>query len=245
MSLGAWWSRGGGLTRVALAAVAAVALTSAANAWNDADDVAIDRVAHPARPLPSGALSVAAARRIAIACALAGVALSAAARPVLGAVSVAAVAIIWVYSSQLKQRGLPGNVVVAVLASAPFLYGAWAADRPRAGIVLLVLAAPLHLAREIAKDLDDVAGDRGARRTLPEQIGPAMARWGVALSVLTFLCLLGPRMLRAPHFALALVPAILLCGLATARVLRARSGGPTLFKIAMLFAMAAFAGLRA
>ena len=79
--------------------------------------------------------------------------------------------------SQIKSRwGVLGNATVAVLGSMPFLYGAWAAGKPEAGIVLVGIAAPLHLAREIAKDIDDIDGDRGRRRTLPIVGGVHLAR---------------------------------------------------------------------
>ncbi len=40
-------------------------------------------------------------------------------------------------------------------------------DRPSAGIPLFLVGVPLHFAREIAKDIDDVDGDAAHRRTLP------------------------------------------------------------------------------
>jgi geranylgeranylglycerol-phosphate geranylgeranyltransferase len=63
----AWWSAGVVSGRVGLVAVAAIALTAVANTVNDLADVEIDRVAHPERPLPSGAISPRAAMRLAIA----------------------------------------------------------------------------------------------------------------------------------------------------------------------------------
>src|SRR5688572_18684029 len=56
--LGAWWARGVVTgSEVLLTALAAAALTAVANAANDLHDRELDRVAHPARPLPAGALS--------------------------------------------------------------------------------------------------------------------------------------------------------------------------------------------
>jgi geranylgeranylglycerol-phosphate geranylgeranyltransferase len=67
--VGAWWAGWGSASAIALAALAAIALTATANAWNDLADIEIDRVAHPERPLPSGALTPAAAEQIAMAAA--------------------------------------------------------------------------------------------------------------------------------------------------------------------------------
>src|SRR5918912_1261079 len=164
---GAGWRGWGPPRPIVQTAVAALALTTAANAWNDAADVEIDRLAHPRRPLPSGALSVGAARAAALAAALLGTALVALADPPLGALTVIVVALMLSYSPWLKRAGLVGNATVAVLASLPFLYGSWSAGHGTRALPLAAIAAPLHLAREIAKDLDDASADAGRRRTLP------------------------------------------------------------------------------
>ncbi|HEU4565986.1 MAG TPA: UbiA family prenyltransferase, partial [Gemmatimonadaceae bacterium] len=210
--LGAWWGSGHLGWRSGVAALAAIALAAAANAWNDVADVAIDARAHPERPLPSGRLSVAGAARIARTMGAAALPLAALARPALGLLTIPVLALMRLYSPHLKRRGLPGNIVVAVLASLPFLYGAWAEGAPGAGLRLVAIAAPLHFAREIAKDLDDAAGDAGARATLALR-APGVARGALVCAVLLFVALLAPVALPVPHFALALVPAIFVCGL--------------------------------
>ena len=55
--VGAWWANGTVGARLGFAVLAAVALTAAANTWNDLADTEIDRIAHPDRPLPSGELN--------------------------------------------------------------------------------------------------------------------------------------------------------------------------------------------
>ncbi|MBK5188530.1 MAG: UbiA family prenyltransferase, partial [Gemmatimonadaceae bacterium] len=67
--VGAWWAGWGDVSTIALASLAAIALTAAANSWNDLADVDIDRVAHPERPLIAETLSPGAAERIAMAAA--------------------------------------------------------------------------------------------------------------------------------------------------------------------------------
>ncbi|MFL5582628.1 MAG: UbiA family prenyltransferase [Gemmatimonadaceae bacterium] len=240
MLVGAWWA--GGSTRtvpVGLAALAAVALTAFANAYNDYRDVGIDRVAHPARPLPSGRLSLRAARYTALAAAAGALVLSAGAHPALLPVSWAVVVLMWAYSRRIKATGVPGNLVVALLASLPFLYGAIVAGRPARGWVLVALAAPLHLAREIAKDMDDAPGDAGVRRTLPVARGAAAARWALVAALVLFAAALLPLALRRPLFALCMAPGLGLCIAAARRVLSGRPGGALLFKTAMLASMAA------
>src|SRR6266850_349294 len=77
------------------------------------------------------------------------------------------------------------DVAVAVVAGSPPFYGALAVGLPAAGVVPWVLAAWLHLVREIVKDVEDEAGDRAiGRRTLPIAVGrrPALViAAGVAL----------------------------------------------------------------
>src|SRR4051812_47413374 len=76
--LGAWWATGrpNEPETIVMAAIA-ILLTAFANADNDVRDYEIDKVAHPFRPLPSGRLSLAAARIIVGLCAAAAVVLAA------------------------------------------------------------------------------------------------------------------------------------------------------------------------
>jgi geranylgeranylglycerol-phosphate geranylgeranyltransferase len=88
------------------------------------------------------------------------------------------------YSPVLKRRGLVGNLTVAVVAGFPLMYGALAAGHGGAGIVPWVLAAWLHLGREVSKDLVDVPGDRVlGRRTVPILSGETTGR-NVARAIL-------------------------------------------------------------
>jgi geranylgeranylglycerol-phosphate geranylgeranyltransferase len=242
--LGAWWAAGTVPARAGWAALAAVTLTTAANAWNDLADIEIDRVAHPDRPLPGGRLTTRAASRIACAAAAASVPLAAAARPALGALTVAVLAAMRAYSPSLKRTGLAGNVAVAVLASLPFVYGAWAAGRPAAGWMLVLVGAPLHFAREVAKDLDDAPADAAARCTVPLRFGAIAARGIVVGAAVVFVALFILVAVRAAPFALAAVPAIALSAEAARLAWAGRRGSPALFKAAMLCAMAAFATSR-
>jgi 1,4-dihydroxy-2-naphthoate octaprenyltransferase len=132
------------------------------------------------------------------------------------------------------------------------LYGAWSVSRPAAGAALVLIGAPLHLAREIAKDLDDAAADAAARRTVPVRFGATAARRVLAAATIAFVFLFasllvtvpGRRAARAAPFALAAVAAIFLTAAAARAAWSGRPGGPRLFKAAMLCAMAAVATSR-
>lgn len=236
---GAWWSGGRVTGSVLVLSVAAIALTAVANTTNDLADIEIDRVAHPERPLPSGAISVRAAAWLATVCAIAALLLTVLVDVRLGVLTVGVVAIMWTYSARLKRHGIPGNVAVAILGSLPFLYGAWAVNEVEKGALLVGVATPLHFAREVAKDLDDAPADTGRRRTLPIRSGVGSARRAVVGGVVTYSVAVALLARPYPLFALLLVPTIFLAGLAVRRVHRDRGGAAELLKVAMVCAIAA------
>ena len=249
VAVGAWWAGGGAAGSIALASAAALALTVSANAWNDLADIDIDRFAHPKRPLPSCALSPALAERIAMAAATVAVACASAVSVALGLTTVGVLLLMRLYSPWLKGMGLAGNLVVAVLASLPFVYGGYAAGSWQRSLPLALLAVPLHLARELAKDLDDRDADRHTRRTFPVVGGVRAARAAMlvalAASGLAFALGVVPEVRSIRLLLGALAPALAALALATTLALRGRPGSPAYFKVAMVCAMAALLIARA
>jgi geranylgeranylglycerol-phosphate geranylgeranyltransferase len=237
--VGAWWAGAAVLsTSTLLAALAAMALTAVANAENDYQDRDIDRVAHPGRPLPRGALRPEDARTTVAVAAVISIASSLALGIGMAVATVAIIAVMLIYSRVLKARGVLGNVTVGLLASLPFLYGAWSAGRPFAALPLVGVAIPLHVAREIAKDLEDADADARTRRTLPVAHGAQIARVVLAVALGLFIVMLWPLIAERPRLGGFVMPALLLVGLAAARAWRGRRGSPSLFKAAMACAMA-------
>ena len=238
--VGAWWcAHDLGRRATWLAALAAVALTAYATAFNDLLDVDIDRRAHPRRPLPAGALTPRAVRAFAIVMAALGVLCASLARPSLGYLSVAVVALMTIYSLLLARLPLVGNIVVALLASLPFFYGAVTVGAARGGLALVAVAAPLHLARELAKSLDDAPADAAYRRTAPLVLGAAVTRGCIVLALALFAWRALALTATVPLARNLLVPAITIALVACGRALAGRAGAPLLFKAAMLAAMAA------
>jgi geranylgeranylglycerol-phosphate geranylgeranyltransferase len=170
-----------------LAMVSAFGIGAAGNVANDLFDLDADRVNRPDRPLVAGRLSTNAA--ILIGGLLGGAGLVAAAlvdRRLL-ALALAALVVMLVYSPLLKQHGVAGNVAVALVAGLPPVYGASALGWPRGGVVAFALAALLHFAREVVKDIEDVAGDQSAgRRTIPLVYGPGAAYLVAAATLVLF-----------------------------------------------------------
>ena len=238
--LGAWWATGrpNEPETIVMAAVA-VFLTAFANADNDVRDAAIDRVVHPSRPLPSGVLPMRVARIVVGLCAVAAILLASLLGGLETLATVGVIAAMTLYNRGIKAHGVPGNIIVAVVASLPFVFGAWSAGMPSAGVPLFLLGVPLHFAREIAKDLDDAEGDATHRRTLPLRVGPGAARLVVVVSVALFVVSLAPFAMRHRAFAIVVLPAVALCLMAARRVLSGQRGTARLLKSAMVVAMVA------
>ena len=153
---------------LALAAVAAVGFGMAGNVLNDIWDRAADRVNRPGgeRPLAAGRVTRGTADLCVAGGAVVGLGAAALVNGTAVLVGLAAFAVLVLYSPVLKRRGLPGNLAVALVAGLPLVYGAIAVGHAVAGIVPWILAAWIHLVREIVKDIDDQTGDQTlGRRT--------------------------------------------------------------------------------
>lgn len=161
-----------------VAIVAAVAATmfatAAGNAVNDYFDREIDRINRPDRPIPRGAVSARGALWFSVAL-FAGAVLSAVVLPLV-AIAIAVVNLLALLAYTEFFKGLPGvgNVVVSYLTGSTFLFGAAAVGDvfETTILVLFALSAMATFAREVTKDVEDVAGDREeGLRTLPIVIG--------------------------------------------------------------------------
>jgi geranylgeranylglycerol-phosphate geranylgeranyltransferase len=170
------------------AAISAMALGAAGNAWNDVCDAAADRVNRPGtRPLAAGLMSAGTAHLIVFHGALAGLVAAALVSGTQVLAAAVALAVMLAYSPLMKPRPAAGNVAVAVVAGSPPFFGALAVGAPAAGLVPWILGAWLHLAREIVKDVEDETGDRAiARRTLPIVLGGRRAEIIAAAVALLF-----------------------------------------------------------
>ncbi|WP_049998924.1 geranylgeranylglycerol-phosphate geranylgeranyltransferase [Halococcus sediminicola] len=164
---------------VGAAVGATVLATAAGNAMNDYFDREIDGINQPDRPIPRGAV----APRTALGFSgllFAGAVVFALALPV-PAIAIAVVNLLALVAYTELFKGLPGvgNAVVGYLGGSTFLFGAAAVGRITAAVVVLfALAALSTVAREIVKDVEDVAGDRReGLNTLPIAIGERPALW--------------------------------------------------------------------
>jgi 4-hydroxybenzoate polyprenyltransferase len=177
--LGAYLSKGSALHLPVVwrAAAAAALVVAFGNAANDVADIAVDRLRRPDRPLPSGGLTVAGARRIAGAAGL-GAVLLALTLPATAAWFVAATVVLSVgYDLRLKGTVLVGNAVVALLSASTLPFGALVAGGRVAPAVLAgSLVFAFMLAFEVLKDVDDRDADAAVGlRTVATVLGPGRA----------------------------------------------------------------------
>ena len=175
------------------AVLATVLAVGAGMSINDYFDREIDRVNRPDRPVPRGAVSPREA--LAFSLVLFGGAVVLALTLPLPAIGIAVVNLLALVAYTEFFKGLPGlgNALVGYLTGSTFLFGG-AAVGGRLGsvFVLFALASLATFAREVVKDVEDVAGDREeGLRTLPIAYGerPALA---VATVVLLLAVLASP-----------------------------------------------------
>lgn len=228
----------------ASAVVVTVLATAAGNAVNDYFDRDIDAVNAPERPIPRGAVSPRGA--LAFSALLFALTAAFALTLPLVAIAIAVVNLLALAAYTSVFKGLPGagNAVVAYLGGSTFLFGAAAVGRPLAGVVLFVLAALSTFAREVVKDVEDVAGDREeGLYTLPIAVGERRSL-ALAAVVLCVAVLASPlpylRGLFGPAYLVVVAPADAVMVYAAARSFEDPTRAQNLLKYGMFLAAAAF-----
>ena len=176
-----------------LAATIALVVAGGGNAVNDLVDEKIDRINKPQRPLASGSISKLAVLLIAVALFLVAVVGGYFLPLPCFLLVVLSVTLVILYSLLFKARGLSGNIIVSLVASAPFVLGGLVTGRIFPIVIPTFFAFFYHLGREIVKDIEDMEGDLQAQaRTLPLALGKEKALSTaifiyLSLIVLTFL----------------------------------------------------------
>jgi geranylgeranylglycerol-phosphate geranylgeranyltransferase len=238
----------GGLTAPTSTAFAVLATgfaTGGGNAINDYFDREIDAINRPDRPIPRGAVTPRAALAFSLALFAAAVGVTLLLPPVAIAIAVVNLLALIAYTEVFK--GLPGvgNALVAYLTGSTFLYGGAAVGGDLATVsVLFVLAAAATMAREIVKDVEDVAGDREeGLNTLPIAVGERTAL-GVAAAFVAAAMLASPlpflRGTFGSAYLVVLVPTLLGLGAGTYRSFDDPGTGQTWLKASMFLAALAF-----
>jgi geranylgeranylglycerol-phosphate geranylgeranyltransferase len=159
-------------------------------AVNDIYDAEVDRVNRPERPIPSGRVSTRAAYRLSVLVLAAGVGCSVLSQnPLAVGIALLYAFLSWLYNSEAKKTGLPGNFVVASSLAIPFIYGGVISGGSITGSLLLMMSLTSFFAgvgREVVKAMADVEGDskRGVN-SVARRSGPgAASRVGAAFFLL-------------------------------------------------------------
>ncbi len=170
--LGGYVAGTGQWVNVALAVLTTILVSSSANAWNDYLDVEIDRINQPDRPLPSGQVTLRAAKIFSFM--LAGLSILIAAFISLEAllIVIGANSLLYIYSLKLKSTVLIGNITVAFISALSAVFGGVAAGNPEPTIWLFLIIFVAILGREVLKTLADYDGD------LSESVRTISTVWG-------------------------------------------------------------------
>lgn len=183
--LGGYVAGTGEWVNILLAGLSTLFVSAAANAWNDYRDVEIDRINQPHRPLPSGMVSLPAARAFSFVLAALSVITALFINWPAVVIVVASNVLLYLYSWRLKSTVLLGNVVVALISALSPVYGGVAAGNVGPSLWLAAIIGVGILGREILKTLADYEGD------LKEQCRTISTVWGRRAARVAFFLLAG------------------------------------------------------
>ncbi|MEM3607778.1 MAG: geranylgeranylglycerol-phosphate geranylgeranyltransferase [Candidatus Bathyarchaeia archaeon] len=166
-------------------------LTAGTMCINDYYDRGIDAVNAPGRPIPSGQVTPGYSLGLGVLLAASGLAVSALINIPALMIAAASVALMAYYNVHGKRTGLPGNLIVSICVSLPFLFGGAVSNRISGVLTVFSLMAFLaNTGREVAKGIADVEGDRGGGvKTLAVERGSRFAGRVAALFYLAAVAL--------------------------------------------------------
>lgn len=165
---------------VILAMITVFFETAAGNVINDYFDCKIDLINKPERPLPSGRISRKNGRNYAYLLFLGGTICGFLISYLTNnwipfIIVLIADVILYLYAYKLKSTPLIGNLAVGFMTGFGFVFGGFTINNPNIVMISLYLgffAFVMTTARELAKDIEDIEGDKAdGAKTLPILIG--------------------------------------------------------------------------
>jgi geranylgeranylglycerol-phosphate geranylgeranyltransferase len=227
----------------ALILLAVFLITGAGNAINDFYDREIDVINRPSRPIPSGRLSLKHAMVWSIVLFALGFILANLVGEICLLIAVLNSFLLFLYARNLKAMPLVGNLCISYLTGSTFLFGGAASGMIglQANLIPFLLSSLITMSREIAKDIEDLEGDRqGGALTLPVLAGKRIS----AILASTFaLCGIGLSFLAGLGISYIVIVSVadILFLLAIRRILMGDpSESQRLFKMGMAVALIAF-----
>jgi geranylgeranylglycerol-phosphate geranylgeranyltransferase len=173
-----------------LGSAAMAILAAAGNMQNDVLDLQVDRINRPDRPLASGRIARGTALAVAILLYLVALLLAFALGRPEGLLTMGMAALLCLYNLKLKALPLWGNLAVAALCALA-IYLPELGRLPDYTAIPVLFAFLTTLAREVAKDAEDVAGDRACGyQTLPIRFGDNAAKGVTAVACVLVVLLL-------------------------------------------------------
>ena len=128
--------------------------------FNDIQDVQVDRVNSPNRPIASGKVTIRQAYGLSVVFSAFALLSSVVLGILTFLTALVALALMAYYNTRGKKTGLLGNVVVSFNVALPFFFGGLVVNSLRPLLFIFFLLAFLaNTAREVAKGIADVAGD--------------------------------------------------------------------------------------
>ena len=227
---------------ILIAVLAAFFVTAGGNTMNDYFDRDIDIISHKERPIPSKRLFPKEAIQFAVVSFIIGFFLAAFINLLCLAIAAFNTLLLVFYDKHFKQTGLGGNMIISYLVASTFLFGGAAVDRIVITGILFTLAFLANLDREIIKDVEDISGDTGKRRTLPMIMGERKSVI-IASSCVILAVLLSPlpliwNILGRGYLIVVLADLIFIASIPVS--LRSAHNGQKLVKIGMFFALISF-----
>ncbi len=208
--LGGYVAGTGAWLKVALAILATWFITAAANAWNDYQDIEIDKINQPKRPLPSGQVSPRSVLIFSLAMTAISILLAAFINLTAFVIALGSATMLYLYSWRLKSTVLMGNAIVATISAMSAIFGGIAAGNLRPSLWLAAIIASAIMGREVLKTLADYEGDLRQRcRTVATVWGRRPARVVFyVLGAATLVVMMIPYMLNVYRPVYALIVAL-------------------------------------
>lgn len=177
-----------------LVPLSASLIAAAGNVINDIYDIETDRISHPERVLVLGNLDIKRAWLLNFLLNTTAVFITLFISKTLLVIAVLTIVLLYFYSTHLQKLPLIGNITVAILTGAAFLYGGVAVDNISSAIIPAVFAIMINLIRELVKDTQDMEGDlKNGYQTFPIKFGVLNThKLIIALSIFLILMTLYP-----------------------------------------------------
>lgn len=150
-----------------MAMVSAFLICGAGQTINDYFDRGIDKLIRPEKIIPVGEMSARNALIYSVLLFIAGIIISFFINLEAFAIASAFSVVLIVYSGSMQRLKFLGNFVVAAGTAFTLIYGASVIGNYSAVVFLAASAFFANVGREIIKDVEDISGDKGVKRTLP------------------------------------------------------------------------------